>query len=70
MFDNEFNNKQRHDLALAWASAVFNKNLQAAPATVAEQVQSLNDFHKLYIWAYRECSNWTNAEFDSVAPEK
>lgn len=67
--DTEFLNKQRHDLALAWATAVFNKNHASAPVSPGEQVNSLSEFHELYIFAFREYSNYCNSEFDSVPPE-
>ena len=67
--DTDFIKKQRHDLALAWATTVFNKKHASAPATTAEQVKSLSEFHKLYIFAFREYSNCCNSEFDSASPE-
>lgn len=71
---SDFTNKQRHELALAWATSVFNQSIKDSKALdvapLEEQLQSFNNFYELYIFAYRECSNWLDSDFNCEIPEE
>lgn len=68
--DKEFLQKQRHELALAWATSVFNNELKSLKLeSVEAEVSSIGRLHDLYIFAYREYSNYDNNEFYSYEQE-
>lgn len=73
MSEQDFFKKQRHELALTWAAAVFNQNVKnqspLSTASVEQKIQSINELYDLYIFAYREFSYWENSCFDSVPPD-